>query len=87
MLAVVSSIRWSCIASSGVGESLLCSWTNNVVAYSDGSDVGISVQNSRLVIASFAWTSCIRQWLSLVRYALRGSSSLGWQTRNKRRMS
>jgi len=40
-LAVVSSSKSSCMASSGVGKGLLCFRTTNIIAYCDGSDVNI----------------------------------------------
>jgi hypothetical protein len=59
-LAVVSSSKRSCMASSGVGKGLLCFRTINIIAYCDGSDVNICVRKSQSVIASSVWSSCIR---------------------------
>jgi len=59
-LAVVSSSRRSCMASLGVGRSLLCCRTINIIAYCDGSDVNICMRKSRSVIASSVWTTCMR---------------------------
>jgi len=86
-MAVVSSSRRSCMASSGVGNGLLCFRTSNIIGYCDGSDVNIGVRKSRSVIASSVWSSCMRLLLSLVKYALSDLSSLGRQARNWRRMS
>ena len=73
--------------SSGVGKGHLWFRTINIIAYCDGNDVNICVQKLRSVIASSEWSSCARLLLSLVEYGISGSSSLGRQPRNWRRMS
>jgi len=59
-LAVFSSSRRSCMASSGVAKGLLCFRTINIIAYCDGRDVDNCMWKSRSVIASSVWSSCMR---------------------------
>jgi len=75
------------MASSGVRKGHLWLRTIKISGYCEGNDVNRCVRKSRLVIASSAWSSCVRMLPSMVKYALSGSASLVRHTQNWRMMS